>query len=67
MGKRFQVGDLVHFTDDDPWFDTWEEAVAEARELSEGDVTVPFGVWDEAGDCILVVYEGKAFETHEAA
>ncbi|RPJ40081.1 MAG: hypothetical protein EHM35_00295 [Planctomycetaceae bacterium] len=56
----YQVGDLVHYHLDDPFFDTIEEARAEALgNEREGE---PYGIWDDDGQLIAIASDGDIWQ-----
>ncbi len=58
----FQVGALGEFAAADPWFATWEAALAFAYQKTEQYADTPCGIWREAGELIAIVYQGDVFK-----
>ena len=60
---KYQVGRLVHYTDEDPIFDSRTEADAYALEVSASGLE-PMGVWtsqDDGSDLLAIAHEGELF------
>ena len=53
----FQVGNLIHYEDDDPVFDTEEKAIGYAVKGFEF-FDFPIGIWEKESGDLLHIYHG---------
>ena len=59
---KYQVGDLLHYEDDDPQFDALEVAIKHAAQQSYDDR--PWGIWtgqNDGGELLVIVYMQEVF------
>lgn len=62
--ERYQVGQLTWLKDEDPVFDTIEQARAHAVKQSETVGQPIMGIWtdqDSGSELLEIVYEGESF------
>lgn len=62
---KYQVGDLIDFEEDDPVFDTREEAINRAYELSDENYETPFGIWtgqDDGSELVAIAFAGEIYQ-----
>lgn len=65
--EKWQVGELIAFEDNDPLFDTIDEALQYATQQSEENYETPYGVWllytdTNHADLYTIVYEGEWYQ-----
>lgn len=61
--KSYQVGKLKGFSEDDPVFQSWNDAYANAKNL-ENDTSEIVGIWsgqDENSNLLAIIREGEIF------
>ena len=60
----YQVGELIHFREDDPVFDNEDAAYAHAYKLSDESDELVIGIWtgqEEGSEPLAIVYCGEVY------
>lgn len=60
QAKSYQVGFLMQYESDDPEFDNWDDAVAQALKIT-GYLDHAAGIWS-GGELFAIVYQGEVFK-----
>lgn len=64
QAKSYQVGFLMQYESDDPEFDNWDDAVAQALKIT-GYLDHAAGIWssqEKSSKLLAIVYQGEVFK-----
>lgn len=58
---RYQVGHIIDFDSEDPWFHDLDKANAHAEETSKTSDDEVTGIWDDGGILLVIWQDGDKF------